>query len=238
MKSTKPLIVANWKTALTYHAALNWLIRHTDDLIFWNSQIKLVLCPEHTILAQARFLLPQEIGLGAQSCSYEQPGRATGSVSALSLADLNIEYCIVNHSETSPSLTNLSGQLEQLRTQNIVPIICISDVQALEAIIKNGIPIAPQDLIALEPPHAVGKDAATIEWIKHETKKVIQVLDQTNQKNMLLYGGGVTHTITQSILEETPIRGFLIGRASSDFQALEKIVSSLLDETNTREKCI
>jgi len=238
MKSTKPIIIANWKTALPYHTSFNWLVAHTNDLLNWSTNVQLVICPEHIILSEARRLLPISINIGAQSCSAEPPGRATGFVSATSLAQRDITHCIVNHSENKWGYTKLSMQLQQLTHVGLTPIICIESADELTSMLEQKVPIPTAAIIAFEPPSAIGKHAAPIEYIAQETEKIQQRLAESGQNNPIIYGGGVTHQECVSIIMATLIEGFLIGRASSDFQALEKIVSSLLEETKPQEKRI
>ncbi len=236
MKSHKPLLIANWKTALTYADTIKWIIRHTGDLIAWQKNFELILCPEQISMVPVRNLTPNSITIGAQNCSPARPGRNTGQVSAQSLYEAQITHCIINHSELSVSQQDIIAQLRELENFAITPILCVSSADKLAALISAyNLPAAT--IIALEPLHAVGGSAAAPKYIAEETTRIKNLLSPS-PSTRIIYGGGVTAEECREIFKTARIDGFLIGRASSDFQALEKIVSSLLEETNTQEKCI
>lgn len=223
----KTLIVANWKTSLTYHQSVNWLIQHTTDALSWSEKIQFILCPETLFLLPARMLLPSRIAIGAQNCSAFPPGKSTGKVSAKSLAQGIATYCIVNHSEAEYTQEHCTLQIEQLTLHKITPILCISSSEELFQIIQKTPLIPPETIFAFEPAQAIGKKAIPVEMIKEE---ILSIKAKTAQNNIkyggILYGGGVNSSNSKTILNETSIDGFLLGRASSDFQALQKIVSS------------
>ncbi len=221
------LIIANWKTYLTAQQAEFWLLRHAADLCYLQQKAKIIICPEIASLNLIRNLAPTEISVGAQTCSDDAPGADTGKVSARSLHDLRASYCLVNHSEIQQALAKTVNQLKQLHETAITPIICFGSGDELLKIIENtSCNIIQNSILAFEPPEAIGKSALPIQILKKHFETIHKLLIERKCPSLLLYGGGVTAENCKDIRKTGLINGFLLGRASTDFQSLEKIVFS------------
>lgn len=216
--------VANWKTYFSYAQAVEWCTEHAHE--FQNHNV--VICPEFTALAHASKL----ITTGAQNCSSYTPGAHTGQVTIASIKEVGANYCIVGHSEVRTQLhetpDDVADKVALLIEHEIIPILCVSDEIAheLTPILKK-IKNTDQIMIAYEPVSAIGTgtvpENSRIESMLNKIKKLItQHAPQVQTK--LLYGGSVNAENAKHLKSIELLDGFLIGKASTDFQLLKKIV--------------
>ena len=74
----------------------------------------------------------QRFNVGAQNCSAYDKGAYTGEVSAKMLKSLEVDYCIVGHSERRKYFgeTNevLAEKINRLSENNMSPIYCVGEV--------------------------------------------------------------------------------------------------------------
>lgn len=228
MQSAKSLyIIANWKTAISITEAEQWILRHSADLLRWQNRCRFILCPEASSLLLIKNTAPRAIALGAQSCSCNPPGKNTGQISTKSLEELGVSYCLVNHHELGQTLQQTLGQLEELMKTTITPILCVSGAAELQYILEEAAPqIRPTGFIAFEPPKSIGATALPMPLLTDELAHIQKILARYMLNPKILYGGGVTPENSNAIIRTDIICGFLLGRTSTDFQSLEKIVSS------------
>ncbi len=248
------LIVANWKSYFSFKQAQAFFEQNGPELQkLTGPKLQLVLCPsfESLFLAQP-WCKRSGISLGAQVCSSYAAGAHTGDVSALSLSQLGCRYAIVGHIERRTTYhesdKQLAQQILQLFDQNITPILCIGDtlkeyqegssINALEEQLLPILKILNQEgkihkkiLIAYEPFWAIGANkTAKSKDLDHVFASIDRFLAINGLINYgLLYGGGVNEAHAQELKKSNRLQGFLIGRASTDFQSLKKIVSCLIE---------
>ena len=240
------LIIANWKMYFTYNQAKAWIMQHLDELNALCKKNSLIICPSFENLS-IKELQESNIILGAQDCSSYQQGAYTGQILAQSLQELGCSYCIVGHSELRRNCKQTDQDIIKkiiiLWHHAITPILCIGeslidyqDNQSLDSIEKQlseliallSTQSQPKPLIiAYEPVWSIGtgiipeidylvKIGAYIEcllkpWLNHIT---------------IIYGGSVDSKTIMSLKKVPSFRGFLIGKARTDFQELKKIVLS------------
>jgi len=251
MHTKKLLFVANWKTALSFSQALSFCKDNYKALVVLGNKASLVICPSFLALSCVIKLLAQTgIRVGAQHCSSYEKGPYTGEVAAASLAEIGCSYCIVGHSERrhyfKETNNDIAQKVIQLLSHGIQPIICVGETrqeyeqkQTYEIIIKQLQPICsaisqlssnkPTSLvIAYEPVWAIGtgilpqKDylKQVFLWL---TRYVNKHIPHTN--TISLYGGSINKDSIKPLLTISSINGFLIGKASTSFKNLQKIVS-------------
>lgn len=229
------LYIANWKIYLSYNESLEWLVKNKTVLAELSNKKKLVICPDFSVLASAHAQNP-ELTFGAQNCANELRGAETGDVSAQSLAQIGVTYCIIGHSEQRAHYNNAHTvyikKLTCLNASNITPIFCIGErheernriYEVLEHQLAPVLQNNKKLILAYEPVWAIGSDTTPtnseleeiVEWIKKAT----------NNQYPVLYGGSVNSETIEILSKISVIDGFLIGKASTDFQELKKIVLS------------
>ena len=242
------LIVCNWKTYLSYNQIKTWLTEHATQLHqlcseAHKNQIELVFAlPAESLMYAQNF----SFSLAAQNCSAWGQGAHTGETTAESIAQLGCTYSLIGHSERR--LEN--GETEELISKKylraihagVQPILCVGESLSerqssnLEEIVARQLKPAiaavyEQTIIAYEPIWAIGSgitpSADNIAHVATFIRKALQKEPTHHKTIRVLYGGSVTSQ-TIPLLLKAEIDGFLIGKASTDFQELKKIVFSIL----------
>lgn len=247
----KFIYAANWKAYLSFNQAQEFIMQNKDALKTLGRNYSLVICPSFDALATVgQNLQDTQIALGAQDCSAHQAGAYTGQVLAESLKQIGCAYSIIGHSEVKAehheTIATIAQKAIELLNHGITPIICTGETtkdyetdrgtQALEeqltpifnAISKkerNGY----QFSIAYEPLWAIGSgNIPAPAYLKQQIMVIRQLAAQiAPQYNcMVLYGGGVDEVTIGTFNKFPDLDGVLIGKASTDFQTLQKIVLS------------
>ena len=233
----------------SYAQAVTWLKNHHDDLVaLARATTSLVLCPSFDVLETSASLLKRSsIILGAQDCSGYELGAFTGQVSAESLAQIGCQYCIVGHSETyaewSTSRNDICNKISAVLKNGMTPIVCIGETreehhnnmtqksiaQKLDFLLTTLKNHPTKDIfISYEPLWAIGSGKIpTPQELQTITTFIREYAQKNNLKATILYGGGVTPATSVPLRGIANVDGFLLGKASTDFQELKKVVSLL-----------
>jgi triosephosphate isomerase len=245
------MYVANWKMNFSFNQSTNFCTNNNNALQKLASTDDIVVCPSFDALAPINNLLKNtDIMIGAQNCSEYALGAYTGEVSALSLAEIGVNYCIVGHSERRIHYGETTEQIVKkiylLYAANIIPIICIGETHN-DFIEKKTVTVLEQQLqpilaaitqqeqkknhiiIAYEPVWAIGTN------IIPEQEQLIDVFTQItnlvhahlpNHTIQLLYGGSVNQNNSAQLKKIPHINGFLIGGASTQFDQFKNIITT------------
>jgi triosephosphate isomerase len=243
----KKIIAGNWKMNYTVNEADAFVSGIVDSIN--TDEIDVVVCPNFTCLERVSNLLDgKNVKLGAQNVYYESKGAYTGETSVDMLYALEVDYCIVGHSERrqkfgeTDEMVNLKAK--KLLEKGINPIICVGetleernenkqyDIVAHQ--VRNALKdISAEDVqnkvvIAYEPIWAIGTGVnATAEQAQDMCvyiRGVIEVLysDKVADSVRIQYGGSVNAKNAAEILNMPDIDGALVGGASltNDFTAI------------------
>ncbi len=243
------LIIANWKMQFTHSEALSWLNTHIPDLEIdlATAHNKLIICPSYTELPILAARSTTHISWGAQDCGAYERGAYTGDVSVLSLKELGCTYCLVGHSERRRHHGETDALIAQkvalLIKHGIEPVICVGEsleernngatlevlerqlLSIRELMKKNGY---TKISIAYEPVWSIGTEqvprahdiSAIFSWIRSFTRKHVE-----QSTIVLLYGGSVNERTIKD-LGLSMADGFLLGKASLEYEVLKKIILS------------
>lgn len=244
----KKIIIANWKMNPSSYKEGMSLFKDIFLEVSKNKKVDIVFCPPYIYLKNFREITKKNI-LGAQNVAQNKIGAYTGEISPLMLKDLNINYCIVGHSERremGESNEDINKKIKLLLSLKMTPILCIGEKErdlehkyldflkeeleeSLKGINKNDL---QKIIIAYEPIWAIGdkavREATFSEFreIKIFIKKILH--DYFKIKNLneikIIYGGSVDKNTIIPFLKEGESDGFLVGRASLDKKKFVEII--------------
>lgn len=225
----------------SYNQAVAWITKHHEIL---KNFPDIIICPSLDALSTIGAKLQSTtIKLGAQNCSAHDLGAYTGEVAAQSLQEAGATYCIVGHSESRlhahETDAMIAAKIHQLLSHGITPIVCIGETaqereqhQTLGVLQRQLDAITPgltnNIIIAYEPRWAIGTNRTPTDQELAEVYDFLQTWTITNSISAtLLYGGSVSSTTIKKLASIDKIDGFLIGKASTDYNELQKILNML-----------
>lgn len=238
----KKYFVANLKMELSLKESLALLKKYSSYR--FDKRKKIIVCPDYLCLAKFKNS-DKNIQLGAQNCAYLDKGALTGEISPQELSSLNVNYVILGHSERRFLNENnllIAKKVKAALDNNLKVILCVGETKEeknkkfTKSVIKEQINSVFSSLskvemkniiLAYEPRWAIGQkkpclasQAALIhQFIKEFTVK------KFNIKVKVIYGGSVNQDSLIDFDKEKSIDGFLVGRASLDFNQFKKIVN-------------
>ena len=243
---------ANWKmfqSMTTIKKFIKLCNKDTDlQVSLQNNFIGIAPSYEHIYFVQHK-LKNDAISCGAQDCSQFLYGAYTGQISVQSLSELQVSFCIIGHSEARQFLGQSDEQIalkfKLLVAANISPIFCIGETlrqkkegvtlqvlfDQLEVVLQylQSYQGSTKIFIAYEPIYAIGSGVVPSNQDLQEIFSFLKSLVQqvpVAKNVMFLYGGSVSSSSISQLNKIKEISGFLIGKASIDFQELKKIVES------------
>lgn len=245
----KTYIAGNWKMKKTFEEAdlfLNELVEDLKNRKIKNSEI--IVCPPSLYLELATDLSSEsDFYVGGQDCSSEVSGAYTGEISAEMLKSIDLDYCIVGHSERrqyhKESNLLLNKKLKRLKENEIIPIYCVGETETqredgiTEEIIleqlKEGLKdISAKNLvIAYEPVWAIGTGKTATPKMAQDVHSLIRNwiskgYSQEIAKTLpILYGGSVNPSNLEELLNEKDIDGGLIGGAALDIKSFINMIN-------------
>ncbi|MBR6440952.1 MAG: triosephosphate isomerase [Bacteroidales bacterium] len=131
----KHIVAGNWKMNKTFNEAdelVSDIIEKLESIdLDRNTQI--ILCPPFPYLEMVSDYSDDSYFLvGAQNVSDQESGAYTGEVSAAMLESLELDFCIVGHSERRAYYheTNelVAAKVNQLLKHHLKPIVCVGEV--------------------------------------------------------------------------------------------------------------
>lgn len=253
--------VANWKMYFNFNESIEYATKNLDKIISLAEldNTSIILCPSFSELYPFTQIFKQsKVQIGAQNCSDHVKGSYTGQVCAKTLNQLGCTSCIIGHSEIrrykSEPDEMIAQKFDLLFDAGLSPIVCIGESaddykagRALEILERQLIPVLElvksevkklngrPIYIAYEPEWSIGtgqvapndKLEALFAWIHAKTQKY-----SPSSNWQLLYGGSVDSQNASKIIKIGYVKGFLIGKASTNFEEFEKIVKSTILEKN------
>lgn len=229
----KKLILANFKSNKSIAEAQQWF--HTFvETVDWDSfsknssRFEIAVAPAFVSLGEYADNIRQAsipISLTAQNLSAYPAGSYTGAISIANLAELNIKYAIVGHSERRKYFGETASIVAKKVTQafdgGITPIVCLDEEYLEEQIAALGSELASRCVYAYEPISAIGTGNNV------SVAKVTEVMEKVKRlcgEVMFLYGGSVTDQNAQEYL--LVAQGILVGSFSLDAKNFARLVTT------------
>lgn len=244
----RKIVAGNWKMNLDFHEAEELLAELAARLEKEQQRqdVEVIVCPPSPYLEMAYDLGTDEedentvyFAVGAQNVGEYEKGAYTGEVSAGMLSSMNVEYCIVGHSERRKLFGETDAQVarkvERLLQNGIVPVVCCGETLDERRagnhfdVIRNQLEqglfhLDPLDfsriVIAYEPVWAIGTGQTATPAQAQEVHAFIRELVQekygkeTARQVPLLYGGSCNPATAPELFAQPDIDGGLVGGAS------------------------
>ena len=131
----KNIVAGNWKMNKTFDEA-DELVSQIIELLETKElgeNTRMILCPPFPYLEMCTdYSNESYFSVGAQNVNDNEKGAYTGEVSAPMLASMEVEYCIVGHSERRAYYGEtdaiVARKVDQLLKNDIRPIVCCGEV--------------------------------------------------------------------------------------------------------------
>ncbi len=235
------IVAGNWKMNKNFQEAED-LLYELDELLMNHplSDAEMVLCPPFLYLELFTDLAKESrFGVGAQNLYPEDQGAFTGEISGTMLASLEVNYCIVGHSERRQYFNEdhdfLARKVKAALRNDLIPIFCCGEKLPErekgnhQEVVRKQLEeslffLDPEDfrdtVIAYEPVWAIGTGVNATPEQAQEMHRFIR--DQIRLKYgeaqaeeiPILYGGSCNAVNAALLFAQPDVDGGLIGGAS------------------------
>lgn len=237
----KNIVAGNWKMNKNFREAEE-LLYDLADLLAKDrpEEVGIIVCPPAVYLEMALDVAHEnEFFVGAQNASQFSAGAYTGEISPAMLKSMNVDYCILGHSERRKYFheTNelLAAKVKAAIENDLAPIFCCGEVlpereanthfevvkQQLEAGLFH---LAAEDfekvILAYEPVWAIGTGVTASPEQAQEMHAYIRQLvaekygSKMADEVVILYGGSCNAKNARALFANPDVDGGLIGGAS------------------------
>lgn len=245
------IVAGNWKMNLNFEEADELLQNLMDKLedIKLPKEVQLIVCPPFPYLEMANdYANDSYFMVGAQNVNDNESGAYTGEVSASMLESMELNYCIVGHSERrqyyGETNAGVAKKVAMLLAHNLKPIVCVGELldereagrhfevirqQVTEGLSGITAEQMKEVVLAYEPVWAIGTGKTATPAQAQEVHAFIRSLlrelygDQTADDTSILYGGSCKPANAKELFANPDVDGGLIGGASlkaDDFIAI------------------
>ncbi|MDW0118420.1 triose-phosphate isomerase [Sporosarcina thermotolerans] len=251
----KRIIAGNWKMYKKMGEAKAFIAEVKGRLPI-TAKVEMVICPPSPYLSE---LVNESEGtslkIGAQTMHDVEEGAFTGEVSPSMLADMNVEYVILGHSERRQYFNetdeSVNKKVHAAFAHQLTPIVCVGEsleereegktVERVSSQVEkafNGISAdqAKAAIIAYEPIWAIGTGkTATSEDANEVCKEIRQEISKLYDESTaaavrIQYGGSVKPENIAELLSMEHIDGALVGGASLVADSFLKLVELAANE--------
>lgn len=246
------IAAANWKMNLTYQQGEELLdaILAKDIMLSAHQRAVFAVPFPYLTMAQLRLAGKKHYAAAAQNCSDKKSGAYTGEVSAEMLKSIQIQYCVLGHSERREYFSEQNDTLAQKTAlclgNDITPIFCCGEPLAIreegaqarfvETQLKESLFDFSEDqirkiVIAYEPIWAIGTGKTASTDQAQEMHAFIRSVLAAKYGHAaanhipILYGGSVKSGNAAELFAAPDVDGGLVGGASlvaADFIAIIK----------------
>jgi triosephosphate isomerase len=247
----KNIVAGNWKMNTTFQEAEELIENIIEKLETEGTKSDVVVCPPALYLEMVSDYgneVKNTLSVGAQNVSEHEKGAFTGEISAAMLASMDVQYCIIGHSERRKYFGETGKQLaektERLLDHAIRPIFCCGELleereaenhfQVVEKQIEEALFHLSEDefsnvVIAYEPVWAIGTGKTATAGQAQEMHAFIRGLlknkygAEVAENTTILYGGSCNAQNARELFANPDVDGGLIGGASlkaDDFIAI------------------
>ena len=238
----KHIVAGNWKMNKTFSEADDLVSGIMDKLeqVTLDANTRVIICPPFPYLEMVSdYGDDSYFAVGAQNVSDQEEGAYTGEVSAKMLESMELDYCIVGHSERRAYYHEtdaiVAAKVNQLLAHNISPIVCCGEVleereadkqfEVVKRQITDGLFHLTAEqfadiIIAYEPVWAIGTGKTATPEQAQEMHAFIRSLiaekygEEVAEETSILYGGSCKPSNAKELFANPDVDGGLIGGAS------------------------
>ena len=246
----KFLIAGNWKMNKSIAEAKLFADQLKGENIVYPEQLA-VIAPFTQLETLKRELDGTGIKVGAQNVHFEKSGAYTGEISVPMLKELDIDLCIVGHSERreyfAETDSTVNMKLKALLNAGITPILCVGESLEIREtgnamlfvsgqITEDLDGLTPaeveQIVIAYEPIWAIGTGrTATPDQAEEMCGFIRGMIEgmygrETAEGMIIQYGGSMKPSNADELLKKPDINGGLIGGASLEVGTFMEIAKA------------
>lgn len=247
----KPIIAGNWKMYKTLSEAVEF-VEQVKTQVPANDQVDAVVCaPALFLPSLVEATKGTDLAIGAQNMHFEKEGAFTGEVSPNQLADINVGYVVLGHSERREYFNETDEAVNKKAhaafANGLTPIICVGetleerDAGQTVSKVSSQVTAAIKDLtasqvaqavIAYEPIWAIGSGktatAADANEVCGAIRQAIagEIGEETAEKTRIQYGGSVKPSNISEFLSTEHIDGALVGGASLEVDSYLKLLEA------------
>jgi len=249
----KRIVAGNWKMNNNFEEADELLFQLAEgikDLELENEEV--VICPPALYLEMSTDVgLENGFSVGAQNCSTQDAGAYTGEISASMLKSLDVNVCLVGHSERrkyfNETHQDLAQKVDQLLENEIFPIFCCGELleereaekhfdivkaQIADSLFHLSAEEMENVIIAYEPVWAIGTGVtASTEQAQEMHAYIRSILTEKfggelAEDTTILYGGSCNAKNAKELFSQKDVDGGLIGGASLKAEDFITIIKS------------
>ena len=238
----KHIVAGNWKMNKSFSEADDLISGIMDKLeeVTLDANTQMIICPPFPYLEMASDYSDESyFAVGTQNVSDQESGAYTGEVSASMLESMELDYCIVGHSERRAYYHEtdeiVARKVDQLLKHNIRPIVCCGEVldereankqfDVVKKQITDGLFHLTAEqfsdiIIAYEPVWAIGTGKTATPEQAQEMHVFIRSLiaekygKEVADETSILYGGSCKPGNAKELFANPDVDGGLIGGAS------------------------
>ncbi len=237
------LVAGNWKM----HKGVADTASFLEELLAAKRprNVDVVVCPPYISLPAAAMLLTRSgIGLGAQNVHWESRGPFTGEISAPMLADLDVGWVIVGHSERRAMFgetdQTAARRAHRAQDEGLTVIFCVGETleqreagDTMDVLRRQAAVLGELDpaklVVAYEPIWAIGTGRTARPEETQEAHAFLRAQlrahfgDEADTVR-ILYGGSVKPGNAAELFRQPDVDGGLIGGASLDVPSFSAII--------------
>jgi triosephosphate isomerase len=246
------IVAGNWKMNKSFQEAEELIGELATKLEDKELKCEVVVCPPALYLEMASDYADESIFcVGAQNVSEHEHGAYTGEISSEMLDSVDVDFCIVGHSERRKYFDEynylLANKVNRVLDHDMIPIYCCGEVieereknihfDIVEQQIKEGLFHLSEDefsniVIAYEPVWAIGTGLTATPEQAQEMHAFIRKLvakkygETAAADCTILYGGSCNAQNAAELFAQKDVDGGLIGGASLKADDFIKIAES------------
>ena len=235
----KKIVAGNWKMNKSWPEAQALVHALIEKKAMIPAGVQVIIAPPAPYLQPLSVAAAPAIAVAAQNCSQHDSGAYTGEISSAMLASMQVNFCIIGHSERrqfyGESNEIIRTKVDACLRNAITPIFCCGELlaernagehfntvaaQVKDALFHLSAEEVSKVVIAYEPVWAIGTGVTASNEQAEEMHAFIRAFVSKNYNQdvadsiSILYGGSVNAANAAELFACPNVDGGLVGGAS------------------------